>query len=62
MRKLTFIAIGILCLAAYAPCQETRAKLTGLITDPTATFRMKRAAKPKSCRRFAWDQGIGVRD
>lgn len=35
MRKLTFIAIAILCLAAYAPCQETRAKLTGLITDST---------------------------
>ena len=35
MRKLTFIAIAILCLAAYAPCQETRAKLTGLVTDPT---------------------------
>ena len=35
MRKLTFISIAILCLAAYAPCQETRAKLTGLITDPT---------------------------
>ena len=36
MRKLTsFIAIAILCLAAYAPCQETRAKLTGLVTDST---------------------------
>src|SRR5580698_3966137 len=35
MRKLTFIAIVILSLAAYAPCQETRAKLTGLVTDPT---------------------------
>src|SRR5580700_352875 len=35
MRKLTFIAIAFLCLAAYAPCQETRAKLTGLVTDTT---------------------------
>jgi len=35
MRKLTFIVIAILCLATYAPCQETRAKLTGLVTDPT---------------------------
>ncbi len=35
MRKLTFIAIVILCLATFAPCQETRAKLTGLVTDPT---------------------------
>src|SRR5215469_16546710 len=35
MRKLTFIAIAILCLAPYAPCQETRAKLTGLVTDPS---------------------------
>jgi len=35
MRKLTFIVIAILCLAAYAPCQETRAKLTGLVTDQT---------------------------
>ncbi len=33
MKKLTFIAIAILCLATYAPCQETRATLTGLITD-----------------------------
>jgi hypothetical protein len=28
------IAIAILCLAVSAPCQETRAKLTGLVTDP----------------------------
>ena len=36
MRKLIFIAaIAILGISAYAPCQETRAKLTGLITDPT---------------------------
>jgi hypothetical protein len=33
MRKLTFIAIAILCLAAYAPCQVSRATLTGLVTD-----------------------------
>src|ERR1700679_918426 len=35
MRKLTFIAIVILCLVAHAPCQETRATLTGLVLDPT---------------------------
>jgi hypothetical protein len=35
MRKLTFVATAILCLAVYAPCQETRAKLTGLVTDAT---------------------------
>jgi hypothetical protein len=36
MRKLIFIvAIAILCLTASAPCQETRATLTGLVTDPT---------------------------
>jgi hypothetical protein len=35
MRKITFIAIVILCLGVYAPCQETRATLTGLVTDPT---------------------------
>jgi hypothetical protein len=36
MRQLIFIvAIAILCLTASAPCQETRATLTGLVTDPT---------------------------
>ncbi|HTV09692.1 MAG TPA: carboxypeptidase regulatory-like domain-containing protein [Candidatus Aquilonibacter sp.] len=35
MRKITFIAIVILCLGSYAPCQETRATLTGFVTDST---------------------------
>ena len=35
MKNLAFIAIAILYLATYAPCQETRATLTGLITDQT---------------------------
>src|SRR6185312_14721135 len=37
MKKLTFIAIAIsiFSLAPCAPCQETRAKLTGLVTDPS---------------------------
>lgn len=35
MRKFAFIALVILCFCAYAPCQETRATLTGLVTDPT---------------------------
>ena len=37
MRKLIFpaTAIATLCLATYAPCQETRATLTGLVTDQT---------------------------
>jgi len=35
MRKITLVAIVILCLAPYASCQETRATLTGLVTDPT---------------------------
>jgi len=34
MRKLTFI-LAILCFTASAPCQETRATLTGLVTDTT---------------------------
>jgi hypothetical protein len=38
MKKLTFIAIAILGLATYAPCQETRAKLTGFVTDPTGAI------------------------
>jgi hypothetical protein len=36
MRKIIFIvAVAILCLTASAPCQETRATLTGLVMDPT---------------------------
>ncbi len=35
MKKLTFLAIAILCIAPYALSQETRATLTGLVTDPT---------------------------
>lgn len=35
MRKLTFLAIATLSLAVSAPCQETRATLTGLVTDPS---------------------------
>jgi hypothetical protein len=35
MKKLTSIAIAILGLATYAPCQETRATLTGSVADQT---------------------------
>lgn len=35
MRKIALVAIVILCLGVYAPCQETRATLTGIVTDPT---------------------------
>ena len=35
MKRFTFVAIAILCVAPYVSCQETRAKLTGLVTDPT---------------------------
>ena len=35
MRRLTFVAISIVCLAAYASGQQTRGTLTGLVTDPT---------------------------
>ena len=30
--------MAILCVAAYAPCQQTRATLTGLVTDPTGAI------------------------
>jgi len=35
MKQLILIAIAILGFATYAPCQETRATLTGLVADPT---------------------------
>lgn len=35
MKRLTLTAVAILSLATYAPCQETRATLTGLVADQT---------------------------
>lgn len=35
MRRFIVAIIAILCLAAYATCQQTRATLTGLVTDPS---------------------------
>ena len=35
MRRFTFAVVALLCLAAYASGQQTRATLTGLVTDPT---------------------------